>query len=98
MSYNVPNSQYDQQTSQDQYASPDNGTGLWSMIIGIVSLLIGGLFFGIPAIILGVIGRKKAAAGLATNGGQALAGLITGSIATAMSVIGIIILFGIRGS
>jgi hypothetical protein len=86
MSYNAPILQ----TPLDQHGSPDNGTGLWSMIIGIVSLLFGGLLLGIPAIILGSIGRKKAAAGKATNRGQALAGLIMGSISTVMSVIGLV--------
>jgi hypothetical protein len=87
MSYNVPNLQ----APLDQYGSPDNGTGLWSMILGIISLLFGGFLLGIPAIILGSKGRKKAAAGRATNGGQALAGMITGSISTVLTVIFVLV-------
>jgi len=90
MSYNMPNAQYDQQTSKDLFASPDNGTGLWSMILGIVSLFFGGLLLGVPAIILGLNGRRKAAAGRATNGGQAQAGFVLGIISTVMSVLGIL--------
>jgi hypothetical protein len=94
MSYNMPSNQYDQQTSIDQTGSPDNGTGLWSMIIGIIGMVFGGALLGIPAIIMGSIGRKKVAAGRATNGGQALAGIILGSIATLMSVVGILYVMG----
>ena len=90
MSYNVPNAPYDPLTSQDLFASPDNGTGLWSMILGIVSIFFGGLLLGVPAIILGLNGRKKAAAGKATNGGQAMAGLVLGIISTLLSVVGIL--------
>jgi hypothetical protein len=99
MSNNMPNApQYDQKTSQDVYAAPDNGTGLWSMILGIVGLLFGGLLLGIPAIILGLNGRKKAAAGSATNGGQALAGLVLGIISTLMSVVGILVMVALAAS
>jgi hypothetical protein len=96
MSYNVPSNQYDQQNSRDLYSSPDNGTGLWSMIIGIISPFFGGLVLGIPAIILGSIGRKKAAAGTATNGGQALAWIIMGTLGCLVSVLGILVLVALR--
>jgi hypothetical protein len=99
MSNSMPNApQYDQKTSQDVYASPDNGTGLWSMILGIVGFLFGGLLLGVPAIILGLNGRKKAAAGKATNGGQATAGLVLGIISTLLSVVGILFIVGLMAS
>ena len=73
------------------YRAPDNSNGLLAMILGIVSLLVGGLVLGIPAIILGRKGRAKADAGLATNRDQATVGLVTGIISTALSVVGIVI-------
>ena len=70
---------------------PDNTNGLLAMILGIVSLVVGGILLGIPAIVLGRKGRAKADAGLATNRDQATVGLVTGIISTAMSVIGVLI-------
>lgn len=55
-----------------------------SLVGGIVSIalccLYGGLWGGIPAIILGVIGRKKAAEGHASNGTLGTVGLILGIV------------------
>ncbi len=73
---------------------PDNTNGLLAMILGIVSLLVGGFLLGIPAIVLGRKGQAKADAGLATNRDQATVGVVTGIISTVLSVIGIIIFFG----
>ncbi len=73
------------------YRAPDNSSGLLAMILGIVSLVVGGLLLGIPAIILGRKGQAKADAGLATNREQATVGVVTGIISTVLSVIGIII-------
>jgi type II secretory pathway pseudopilin PulG len=55
---------------------------IWSLVLGIVSLIgcaVGGLLFGIPAVICGHIGRSKIRNNPALRGaGMALAGLITG--------------------
>lgn len=81
-------------------AQPDNGNGLWALILGILSLLFFGILTGIPAIVLGVKGRRKAADGKATNGGQALAGIILGvvSIALTVLVVALFILMGLVGA
>ncbi len=42
--------------------------------------MVGGILFGLLAIILGVIGRGRAKRGEATNGGMALAGVILGVV------------------
>ena len=68
------------------------------MILGIVSLFFGGALLGVPAIILGLKGRKKAAAGRATNGGQAQAGFVLGIISTLLSVVGILVIVGLSAS
>jgi hypothetical protein len=62
------------------------------MILGILGVLIFGFLTGVPAIVLGISGRRKAAAGKATNGGQALAGLILGIVATVLTFLALALL------
>ncbi|MFH8613511.1 DUF4190 domain-containing protein [Streptomyces sp. NPDC017979] len=65
---------------------PQNGMGIAAMVLGICSLAtfyiygIFGFVLGVIAVILGVIGRRRAGRGEANNPGQALAGIITGAI------------------
>lgn len=71
--------------------SPSNGMGVAALVLGIVGLftwffLLGGLL-GIVAVILGVLARKKASRGEATNGGIALGGIITGAISVVLAVV-----------
>ncbi|RVU22710.1 DUF4190 domain-containing protein [Streptomyces antnestii] len=64
-------------------AAPSNGMGVAALTLGIISA-VGfvlwpiAIVVGILAIIFGGIGRARATKGGATNGGQALAGLICG--------------------
>ena len=63
-----------------------------SLILGIASLpLLCCLFLGIPlgigAVITGWLGMQKAAQGLASNAGQAKAGLICGAIAIGLGIL-----------
>jgi hypothetical protein len=60
-------------------------------VLGVLALLtglfvIGGLL-GIVAIVLGVLGRKKAKRGEASNGGMALAGIVLGALGLLLSVL-----------
>lgn len=71
--------------------SQTNGPATTSMVLGIISLLCLGLITGIPAIIFGVIGRKKATEMNGEGSGQAVAGLILGIIGVVWSVIAIVI-------
>ena len=79
-------------------AFPDNKLGVWSMILGILSLVCCGLgaLPGIAAIILAVQARQRVANGTANNGGMATAGLIMGAIGVVFSVI-VFIFFASRG-
>lgn len=76
---------------QGGYAVPQtNQKALWSMILGILSLVTCcGLFGGIPALILGNFAQKEIAAsgGMQTGEGMAKAGVILGWISVALSVI-----------
>jgi len=78
---------------QGGYAVPQtNQKALWSMILGILSLVCCGLLAGIPALILGNSAQKEIAAsgGMQTGEGMAKAGVILGWISVALSVLGLI--------
>lgn len=75
-------------------STADNQLGNWSIglaIAGVVCTL--GFLTGIPAIILGMKGRRAAAEGRANNGGTATAGLVVGWAVTVLSILGMIFLF-----
>ncbi|MFO7778219.1 MAG: DUF4190 domain-containing protein [Nitriliruptoraceae bacterium] len=87
-------------------STDNNGVALAALVTGIVSLLFAvvGLFVlplflsipgGVVAIVLGVIGRRRANAG-AERSGQAVAGLATGIVALVTSAvwIGVLVVLG----
>lgn len=69
--------------------------GLIAMIAGIVSIVLccvwAGLWAGIPAIVLGVIGMNKAKRGQATNRNVALVGIILGAVGLLLLLILLIV-------
>ncbi|MET9383074.1 DUF4190 domain-containing protein [Streptomyces sp. NPDC002928] len=74
----------------------NNGMGTAGLVLGILSAIVFCLWpiaiiMGILGVIFGAIGRKKANRGEATNGGQALAGLICGAVGIALGI-GMIVL------
>lgn len=76
------------------YAAPQtNQKALWSMILGILSLVCCGLFAGIPALILGNSAQKEivASGGMQTGDGMAKAGVILGWISIGLSILGVIV-------
>lgn len=79
--------------------APANGMGTAAMVLGILALTIGwcygvpALVLGVLALIFGILGRKRVQRGEANNGGQALAGIIMGSIGIVVGV-AFIALFG----
>lgn len=82
---------------QPAYGYPKNSLGVWSLVLGIVGIVLCGFFTGIPAIIVGSKAKKAVAAGEANNGGMALAGIILGWVSIAFMVLGIIFLIAIGG-
>ena len=71
--------------------------GGWALGLGLASILMGCLYFGallgVPAIILGVKGMRAADEGRATNKGISIAGVVLGSIGSAVSIFFILFLF-----
>ncbi|MFF8846967.1 DUF4190 domain-containing protein [Streptomyces sp. NPDC015127] len=73
--------------------TPANGMGITAMVLGILSVClfclygIVGIILGVLALIFGILGRKRAQRGEATNGGMALSGIILGSIGIALGLI-----------
>ncbi|GGT49997.1 DUF4190 domain-containing protein [Streptomyces purpureus] len=71
-------------------AAPANGMGITAMVLGICAT-VGfcayglGIILGILALIFGIIGRKRAQRGEATNSGMAVAGIVLGSIGMVVS-------------
>ncbi|MFD1658413.1 DUF4190 domain-containing protein [Streptomyces caeni] len=70
---------------------PSNGMGTASLVLGIVSAAVFCLWpvaivAGVLAVIFGIIGRRKARRGEATNGGMALGGLICGAVGAVLAV------------
>lgn len=81
---------------QPAYGYPKNSLGVWSLVLGIVSFVLScGLFTGIPAIIVGNMAKRAVSEGLANNAGLAKAGVILGWIATALSLIGILVVIAL---
>jgi hypothetical protein len=80
---------------------PRNRLGIAALVLGIAAAVLsvtvlGGIVLGVPALILGLKGRARARRGEATNGGVAVAGVVTGIIALLLSValvvVGVIVL------
>ena len=72
--------------------------GLLAMIFGIVGAVLSpccgyfGFPFDVTAIVLGIVGLRKAANGQAPNRGQALAGLICGCAGVVLGIVSVIVI------
>ncbi|EFC82911.1 hypothetical protein FrEUN1fDRAFT_3931 [Parafrankia sp. EUN1f] len=71
---------------------PRNGLGIAALVLGVLAILtcwtvIGGILLGVAALICGFLGRGRAKRQEATNGGMALAGIITGALGAVLAVI-----------
>jgi hypothetical protein len=73
-----------------------NGFGIAALVLGLLALLlcwtiIGGIVFGILALIFGLLGRARAKRGEATNGGLSVAGIVLGILGL-LAAIGLVAL------
>ena len=70
--------------SQPGYGGPKkNGLGIAALVLGILALItswsiVGGILFGLAAIVLGFLARGKVKRGEDDNGGMAIAGIVLG--------------------
>ena len=71
-------------------SGPRNGLGTAALVLGIVGLVLAipviGLLPGIVAVVLGIIGVRRANRGEANNRGVAIAGIVTGALAVVIAV------------
>jgi len=88
-------------------AHPRNGLGITALVLSVVAIIasitvIGGILLEIIAVVLGFIARSRAKKGQATNGGVALAGIITSALGVVLSIVlvaaGAALFFGNGGS
>jgi hypothetical protein len=103
MSYDAPpppppGGYYGQQQPYGAAPLGTNKKALWSMILGIVSILCCSIFAGIPAIILSMSAQSEIAATGAQGAGMAKAGLILGIISCALAVLWVILVVSGNGS
>jgi len=76
------------------YVAPQtNKKAIWALVLGILSLVCCGLFAGIPAIILGNMGKNEidASGGQQTGRGMAVAGFVLGIIGVVWTIVALII-------
>lgn len=75
----------------------NSGLAVWSLVLGILSLVCVGFLAGVPAVICGHVARSRIgkSAGAMSGEGLALAGLITGYVGTALSILVVPILLAI---
>ena len=71
--------------------SPRNAASIVALLTGVLAVpgalaLLPGVALGGLAIVLGVVGRRRAAAGESTAGGAALGGIVSGTVAVVASV------------
>lgn len=104
--YSQPPYGYGYPQPYQAYGPQSSQKALWSMILGIGSIVgatvlfcfyILGIGLGIPAIILGILARKEinASGGGVTGSGQATAGLVTGIIGIILNVLFIVLMIAV---
>lgn len=91
--------------SQPPYSQPygaavgqSNGLGIAALVCGILSIIlcwtvVGGVILGILGIVFGVVGRRRANRGDASNGGMAIGGAICG--AAGLVLVALLIVLGV---
>ncbi|MCC2308189.1 DUF4190 domain-containing protein [Cellulomonas chengniuliangii] len=81
---------------------PRNELAVWSLVLGLVSFVLGCMFVtGIPAIILGNRAKRAAEAGEADNPGLATAGIVLGwtsVVLGALLTVALVVVFGMTAA
>ena len=77
-------------------ARPRNDLAVWSLVLGLLSVVGCFFFTGVPAVVVGGKARQAAAAGEADNPGMAVAGVVLGWVGTALGgLLTLMILFSV---
>lgn len=76
--------------------APKNGLGIAALIVGLLSLpavftVFGGFALGLVAVVLGIVGYRRARSGAATNGGMAVGGIVLGLLGIVVSAVLIVV-------
>ena len=69
---------------------PKNSLGIWSLVLAIASFFTVGFLVAVPAVVLGVMGRRAADDGLADNRSQSTAGMVVGWVNIGLCVLGVV--------
>ncbi|MBS45236.1 MAG: DUF4190 domain-containing protein [Nocardioides sp.] len=93
-----PGGGYGAPYGQQQTQSGGKGMAITALVLGILAVLsfwtvLGGIVFGLIAIVLGIIGASRAKKGKAGGRGMSIAGAITGLLGVVLS--GVIIAIGV---
>lgn len=72
--------------------APRNGFGIAALVLGILAIVlswsaVGGILFGVLAIIFAILGMRRASRGVATNKGMSISGLVTGIVGLIIGII-----------
>jgi hypothetical protein len=100
--YPPPPGQYPPAYGGPPVPPPNSSKATTSLVLGIVSIVLCGLFLGVPAMILSRQAKREIAASQGRLGGDSLAtaGFITGLIGTIWSVLGavlVVVLIAVGG-
>ena len=68
-----------------------SGLAIAALVLGVLALItcwtvIGGILFGLIAVVLGVVALSKARRGLAGGRGMAIAGIVTGALGLVLAI------------
>ncbi len=70
-----------------QHSTSTNQKAVWSLVLGILSLVFCGFLSGIPGWILGVMAKKEIRSSNESGEGMAIAGLVLSIIGTILSIV-----------
>lgn len=71
-------------------SAPYNQKAVWSLVLGILSIICCGIFTGIPGWILAVIAKKEIRSTGEQGDGMATAGLITSIVGVGLMILAIV--------
>jgi putative exporter of polyketide antibiotics len=74
-------------------AQRTNSKAIWALVLGLLSIVMLGIFTALPAILLGSMAKKEIAISGEQGRGMARAGFIVGIVVTVLSVLALVLSF-----